>query len=171
MSVVTKVLLTQQYGIEENEKLWNFFFTPMSTGVFEDNTSSASLLIMWVAIMVVVYASIGNDIVNVASEDHEDKIKWMLKLIGMQNSVPVCQQLILFSVSSFFFVTFVIVICWCTAIGNINLLLLILVMNLVSIEIMMVSLITKYTMSKRVGRIFTFTYYLGMFIFSTLQAF
>ena len=34
MSVATKVLLTQQYGIEKNEKLWNFFFTPMSTGVF-----------------------------------------------------------------------------------------------------------------------------------------
>ena len=83
MSVATKVLLMQQYEAKKSDRLWNLFFTPMSTGTFQDNTNASALLIMWFAVNVVIASTIGSDIINVASEDHEDKIKWMLKLIGM----------------------------------------------------------------------------------------
>ena len=50
------------------------FYTPMDTGVYEDNTIIAFLYNTYYPIFFVIWANIGASIIALTHEEHEDKI-------------------------------------------------------------------------------------------------
>ena len=68
----------------------------MDTGEYTDNTNMGSMLGIWYPLIFISITQIGTSLLNLSKEDHEDKIKVLLKQIGISAAVEVCQSALMY---------------------------------------------------------------------------
>ena len=170
MAVATDVIISQ-YGVSNEDYRFSMLYTPMDTGEWSDNTVQGLFFNSIFPLFLIVWANMGSNIIALANEDHEEKILWILKRIGMRDSVYICQKAMLYFGSCVFFLVPMMILFKYIALTNVDLVIVILYSLVIAAQMFLIEIILKYLMSPGKAWIVKFFYYLSQFVLTILSAF
>ena len=168
MSAAAGLITSEIY---QKDLQFEMLYSPMNTGEYTDNTAAAALMILFLPLMLYFISRTGSNIVDLAKEEHEDKIIWILKRIGMRETVEIFQIVLLYLISFAFFGTLAVLLIYFTSVNNIDFFLLLIFVELFAFHYLVSDLLFQYGTKGSLNVVLKILFYGGQFMLSVLNAF
>ena len=120
MAVATDVIIQKSRNKTSDPYRFALMYTPMNTGEFSDNTIANLTVSMFVPLILYLWANIGLRLYDLTKEDHEEKIQWILKRLGMREGVNIMLKSMIYMISMLFIGTPVLLYFNFTLFTNVN---------------------------------------------------
>ena len=108
---------------------------------------------------------------SLTNEEHEEKILWILKRIGMREVVEICQSGVIFLASLLILVTPLVIWMKFSIFVNVGLPLMFLYVWAIATQMYLIDIILNYSFKGAIGGLFKFVYYMSQATLGFLSVF